>query len=186
MTMSAPANLQISAHPSPLGMQAPSLKRRMACWLYEGMLLFGVTVSSGLAYFIGAYWLTGLGPGDMNLHPQLKSGLQAISFLVLGMYFIWMWCRGQTLAMKTWRIEMVDPQGRRVSRQLALKRYMASWVWFIPPLAVAAPFRLSVIEVTILMLGWVAIWAILSRFHPQRQFWHDALAGTRLICARTI
>ena len=67
MTMSAPANLQPSAHPSPPDLQTPSLKRRMACWLYEGMLLFGVMVSSGLAYFIAAYWLTGLAPGDMNL-----------------------------------------------------------------------------------------------------------------------
>lgn len=164
----------------------PSITRRMACWLYEGMLLFGVMVSSGLVYFIAAYWLTGLAPGDMNLHPQLKSGLQAISFLVLGVYFIWMWHRGQTLAMKTWRIEMVDLQGRRVSHQLALKRYVASWLWFIPPLAAASPFHLSVIEITFLTLGWVAIWAILSRFHPQRQFWHDALAGTRLITARPI
>jgi len=29
--------------------------------------------------------------------------------------------------------------------------------------------------------GWVAIWAILSRFQPEGQFWHDVLAGTRLI-----
>ena len=28
---------------------------------------------------------------------------------------------------------------------------------------------------------WVAIWALLSRFHPDRQFWHDAWAGTRLV-----
>ena len=185
MTMSAPANLQPYAHQSPLDLQTPSLKRRMACWLYEGMLLFGVMVSSGLTYFIAAYWLTGLAPGDMHLHPQLKSGLQAISFLVLGVYFIWMWHRGQTLAMKTWRIEMVDQQGHRISRKAAFKRYMASWVWFIPPLVAAALLHLPVIEVTILTLSWVAIWAILSRFHPQRQFWHDALAGTRLICART-
>jgi uncharacterized RDD family membrane protein YckC len=168
-----------------LDLRPPSLPRRMACWLYEGMLLFGVMVSSGLVYFIAAYWLTGLAPGDMHLHPQLKSGLQAISFLVLGMYFIWMWHRGQTLAMKTWRIEMVNLQGQRVSRKQAFKRYMASWLWFMPPLAAAAPFHLSAIEVSVLTLGWVAIWAILSRFHPQRQFWHDALAGTRLICART-
>lgn len=169
----------------PLNFCAPPLTRRMACWLYEGMLLFGVMVSSGLIYFIAAYWLTGLAPGDMNIHPQLKSGLQAISFLVLGVYFIWMWHRGQTLAMKTWRIQMVDQQGQRVSRKLAFKRYMASWLWFIPPLVVAAPLHLPIIEVMVLTLGWVAIWAILSRFHPQRQFWHDALAGTRLITPRT-
>jgi hypothetical protein len=29
----------------------------------------------------------------------------------------------------------------------------------------------------------VGVWALLSRFHPQRQFWHDAWAGTRLVDA---
>ena len=33
----------------------------------------------------------------------------------------------------------------------------------------------------IVFMGWVAIYALLSRFHPQRQFWHDAFAGTRLV-----
>jgi hypothetical protein len=35
-----------------------------------------------------------------------------------------------------------------------------------------------------LTLGWVAVWALLSRIHPQRQFLHDVLAGTRLISVR--
>jgi uncharacterized RDD family membrane protein YckC len=161
----------------------PSLKRRMACWLYEGMLLFGVMVSSGLVYFVAAYWLTGLAPADMNVHPQLKSGLQASSFLVLGLYFIWMWRRGQTLAMKTWRIQIVEATGQKISHKTAFKRYVASWIWFIPPLAVSSALGLSVIELTVLTLGWVAIWGVLSRFHPQGQFWHDAFAGTRLITA---
>jgi hypothetical protein len=29
--------------------------------------------------------------------------------------------------------------------------------------------------------GWIVFWALLSRLHPQRQFWHDVLAGTRLV-----
>jgi len=168
--------------PAPLhSMSAPSLKRRMACWLYEGMLLFGVMVSSGLVYFVAAYWLTGLAPGDMNVHPQLKSGLQACSFLVLGLYFIWMWRRGQTLAMKTWRIQIVDPSGQKISHKIAFKRYLSSWIWFLPPLAVSSMLGLPVIELSVLTLGWVAIWGVLSRFHPEGQFWHDAFAGTRLI-----
>jgi uncharacterized RDD family membrane protein YckC len=159
----------------------PTLKRRMACWLYEGMLLFGVMVSSGLVYFVAAYWITGLAPGDMKVHPQLKSGLQASSFLVLGLYFIWMWRRGQTLAMKTWRIQIVDSAGQRISRKTAFKRYLASWLWFIPPLALSSALGLPLVELTALTLGWVALWSLLSRFHPQNQFWHDAFAGTRLI-----
>jgi DNA-binding transcriptional MocR family regulator len=50
-----------------------------------------------------------------------------------------------------------------------------------PPLAAIAPFHLSGGEAAVLMLGWVAVLALLSRFHPQQQFWHDALAGTRLV-----
>lgn len=157
----------------------------MACWLYEGMLLFGVMVSSGLVYFVAAYWITGLAPGDMVIHPQLKSGLQASSFLVLGLYFIWMWRRGQTLAMKTWRIQIVDNAGHPISRKAAFKRYLASWFWFIPPLAVSSAMGLPVLELTLLTLGWVILWGLLSRFHPQGQFWHDALAGTRLITTAT-
>jgi uncharacterized RDD family membrane protein YckC len=159
----------------------PSLMRRMACWLYEGMLLFGVMVSSGLVYFVAAYWVTGLAPGDMNVHPQLKSGLQASSFLVLGLYFIWMWRRGQTLAMKTWRIQIVDAAGQKISRKTAFKRYLASWLWFLPPLAASSVLGLPPVQLTFLTLGWITVWGVLSRFHPQRQFLHDALAGTRLI-----
>nr|WP_322991830.1 RDD family protein [Limnohabitans sp.] len=166
-------------------MSTPSLKRRMACWLYEGMLLFGVMVSSGLVYFVAAYWATGLAPGDMNVHPQLKSGLQASSFLVLGLYFIWMWRRGQTLAMKTWRIQIVATDGQKISRKTAFKRYLTSWIWFLPPLAVSSALGLPVVELTVLTLGWVAVWAVLSRFHPQGQFWHDAIAGTRLVTTAT-
>ncbi|MBD8049021.1 RDD family protein [Limnohabitans radicicola] len=162
----------------------PSVSRRLACWLYEGVLLFGVLVTAGLAYFILAYWTSGLGPGDVGQHPMLRSGFQATCFLSLGIYFIWFWSRGQTLAMKTWHIRVVDTAGRPLSRTLALTRYMACWLWFLPPLLITLPLGLPVREVGVLTLGWVLVWALLSRFHPQRQFLHDALAGTRLITHR--
>jgi hypothetical protein len=78
----------------------------------------------------------------------------------------------------------VDKEGHPISRKIAFKRYVASWLWFIPPFAASAALHLSAIEVTTLTLGWVAAWALLSRLHPQRQFLHDALAGTRLISVR--
>jgi hypothetical protein len=59
-----------------------------------------------------------------------------------------------------------------------------SWIWFLPPLAAIAPFKLSGGESALLIIGWVLVWALLSRFHRQRQFWHDAWAGTRLISSR--
>ena len=164
--------------PAPTGadpLQAPALARRMACWLYEGMLLFGVV-------FIAGYLFSTLSQTRNAL--DNRPGLQAFIFLVLGIYFTWFWHRGQTLAMKTWHIKVVDPQGRPLTQARALRRYLASWLWFAPPLALTMPLHLPALEVAVLVLGWVAIWALLSRFHPQRQFWHDALADTRLVSSR--
>ncbi|XAH21508.1 RDD family protein [Xylophilus sp. GW821-FHT01B05] len=151
---------------------APSLPRRLACWLYEGMLMFGVVFIAG--YLFGT--LSQTRNAMDNRH-----ALQAFLFVVFGIYFVWFWSKGQTLAMKTWHIRLVDAQGRQVTQARALGRYVLSWLWFLPPLVGAALVHLSALETVIILPAWVAIWALLSRFHPQRQFLHDALAGTRLV-----
>lgn len=151
---------------------APGLLRRMACWVYEGLLLFGVV-------FIAGYLFGTLSQTRHALDNRLL--LQLFLFLVFGIYFVWFWAKGQTLAMKTWNLRVVDVSGRPLSQARALRRYLFCWVWFVPPFLALAPFRLPAIEQGVLWLGWVAVWALLSRFHPQRQFWHDEMAGTRLV-----
>ena len=145
----------------------------MACWLYEGMLLFAVVFVAG--------WLFSTLGQMRNAMDDRRHLLQAFLFVVFGIYFSWFWARGQTLAMKTWNIRVVDVMGRPLTQLRALGRYVLSWLWFLPPLAAIAPFRLSAGESVVILLGWVAVYALLSRFHPQRQFWHDALAGTRMV-----
>ena len=110
-----------------------------------------------------------------------RNALQAFVFIVSGIYFVWFWSKGQTLAMKTWHIRVVDMQGGAITQRRALLRYALSWMWFLPPLGASWLLNLPAYEGAVLTLGWVAIWAILARFHPQRQFWHDAWAGTRLV-----
>ena len=144
----------------------------MACWLYEGLLLFGVVFFAG--YLFSA--LTQMRNALDNRH-----ALQAFLFIVFGIYFAWFWSKGQTLAMKTWHIRVVDRAGRPLTQARALWRYLLSWVWLLPPLAAMAPFQLPAGEVAVLLTGWVLVWALLSRLQPQRQFWHDVWAGTRLI-----
>jgi uncharacterized RDD family membrane protein YckC len=162
--------------PSPSAPEAlvspPSLRRRMACWLYEGVLMFGVMWIAG--YLFGA-----LSQTRNALDNRL--GLQIFLFIIFGIYFVWFWHKGQTLAMKTWHLRVVGLDGQAISQKRALARYALSWLWFLPPLAAVAPFKLSGGEITVIMIGWVAFYALFSRFHPQRQFLHDALAGTRLI-----
>jgi uncharacterized RDD family membrane protein YckC len=153
-------------------MKTPGLWRRMACWVYEGMLLFGVV-------FIAGYLFSTLSQTRNAL--DNRHALQAFIFLIFGIYFVWFWSKGQTLAMKTWNIRLVDLQGEAVSQKRALLRYVFSWVWFLPPLLALAPLEVDTLETSVIVLGWVLVWAILSRFHPQGQFWHDAAAKTRLV-----
>lgn len=168
--MAAEPNATFSSNP--MALNAPSLRRRMACWIYEGILLFGVV-------FLAGYLFSTLSQSRNAM--DHRNALQAFLFVIFGIYFVWFWAHGQTLAMKTWNIRVVDAQGRRISQWRALGRYALSWLWFLPPLAAVAPFHLPAGEISVVFFGWVVIWALLSRFHPQRQFWHDALAGTRLV-----
>ena len=152
--------------------QTPSLLRRMACWLYEGMLIFGVM-------FIADYLfstLTQTRHAMDNRHAQ-----QFFLFVVFGIYFVWFWSHGQTLAMKTWHIRVTDLKGCALSQQRALWRYILSWLWFLPPLAASWIFNIEVRNSLFIAAGWILFWALLSRLHPRRQFLHDALAGTRLV-----
>jgi uncharacterized RDD family membrane protein YckC len=153
-------------------LQTPGLARRMACWLYEALLMSGVVFIAG--YLFGTLSQTRNAMDNRN-------GLQAFLFVVFGIYFVWLWSKGQTLAMKTWGIRVVDRLGQPITQARALLRYVASLLWFLPALAAVAPFKLSGRESIVIVTGWVAIWALSSLLHPRQQFWHDALAGTQLI-----
>jgi len=151
---------------------APALLARLGSWLYEGMLLFGVVFIAG--YLFGTLTQT------RNAMDN-RLGLQAFLFGVLGLYFVWFWTRGQTLAMKTWRIRVVDARGQGLTQGRALLRYLLIWVWCVPPLLAAYAASLNVVGTSAVFLVWVAAWAALSRLHPLKQFWHDEWAGTRLV-----
>ena len=155
----------------------PSIKRRLACWLYEGVLLFGVV-------FIVDYAFSSLTQTRHALDNRLAQ--QMLLFFVLGAYFTWQWRRsGQTLPMKTWHIKLVAADGTTPTWPRAIARYCLAWVWFLPPLSAGWALQLDAISTSVLALGWIPIWAILARFQAQTQFWHDAWAGTRLISVST-
>jgi uncharacterized RDD family membrane protein YckC len=156
------------------GAGTPGLLRRLACFVYEGVLLFGVLMISGYLYSA----LT------LQRHAlQGRHGLQAFLFVVLGIYFVWFWSHGgQTVAMKAWHIRVVTNAGQPLSQPRALARYLLAWAWFVPALLGlwwARPGGLEPIAAA-LLLGVLA-YALLSRWLPQRQFLHDTLCGTRLV-----
>ena len=143
--------------------------------MYEGVLLFGIVMVAGFIYATLTQQRHAL---------QGTTGLQAVVFAVLGVYFAGFWSRsGQTLAMQTWRIRIVTASGEKLGVVRALCRYLLAWLWFVPALLglhLAGVKGSAPVAVTVAtgMIGYAAlIW-----LRPDRQYWHDVACGTRMVC----
>ncbi len=117
---------------------AAPLLRRMAAFMYEGVLLFGVLFTLNLVYYGVAR-----APDERGIETHTPL-LVAVCFIVLGVYFIGLWTRaGQTLPMKTWHLRVLTARGHPLSPRRALARYFAAWIWILPPLALIAALGLA-------------------------------------------
>jgi len=115
--------------------------------LYESLLVFAV------AFFAGWIFYFASGGRDAT-HGWLRHAEQAFILAVLGAYFLWCWLRGgQTLAMKAWKIRLININPKNAILRFALA------VLFVPT-------------------GISILWTF---FDEDRQFLHDRLAGTRLV-----
>ena len=134
-----------AAELAPLGRRLGSLVYEILVVLALGIFLFVLP----LAVFSG---LTQHAPGPALLWLYL--------FCLFGTYFIWCWLRaGQTLAMKTWLLRLVDAQSGRTLRPLqAFVRYGMGWICWPTGLAL--------------------LWSFID---PDKQFLHDRIAGSRII-----
>jgi uncharacterized RDD family membrane protein YckC len=159
---------------APGRLTTPGLARRLACFVYEGVLLFGVLMISGYLYSSLSQQRNAL---------QGRHGLQAFLFVVLGIYFVWFWSHGgQTVAMKAWHVRLVARDGTPVTQARALARYALAWLWFLPALVglwLAGAKGLGTIGAA--LAGGVLGYAALSWLDRERQFLHDRLCGTRLV-----
>jgi len=159
---------------APGAADAPGLLRLLACLVYEGVLLLGVVMGAGLLYAVAT---------DQRDARVGTTGLQWVLFVVIGFYFVYFWSRrGQTLAMRTWRIRLVGRDGRPPTPARAALRYVLAWLWFVPALALLglSGLRGALPVVAVLLVG-VFAYAALSRLLPERQYLHDAICGTRLV-----
>lgn len=130
----------------------PGIFRRLAAMSYELLLITALLIFT----LIVPHMLLGAFAHVQAPHLVIKIHL----FIVLLVYFVWFWVNGgQTLAMKTWRIRVIDAGGRRLRPAQAMLRYMAAWM-------------------SIGLGGIGILWALFDR---DRQFLHDRIADTRII-----
>jgi uncharacterized RDD family membrane protein YckC len=147
----------------------------MACFVYEALILFGLGLVPGLVGALltrasaGSAW-----PADLIA--------RIFAFFFYGVYFVGFWAwRGQTLPMQTWRLRLTTRDGALPGIRRATARYLACWVWIAPPALVAGALHWPPWRSLGAVGAWIVVYALTSRLHPQRQFWHDALCGTRLV-----
>lgn len=147
-----PLDIASPAPARPL-VELAGVRRRLASLLYEALLLLGVLA---LAFMVPYLLLGVIG----NVAPPGWFAWLHI-YVVLGAYFVWYWRRhGQTLAMQTWRLQLVRADdGRTPSVPTAWLRYTLAWP-------------------SVLCFGVGLLWALVDR---ERQFLHDRLAGTRVV-----
>lgn len=124
-----------------------SLSKRLAALFYEALLLLALL-------FVADYLFISLTHNRQSA--PFRIALQAWLAVVMGVYFIWQWQRGQSLAMKTWRIRLVTRDGNPLTILRCSLRLL---------LAICLP-------------GISQLWALFDR---DKQFLHDRLSGTRLI-----
>jgi uncharacterized RDD family membrane protein YckC len=150
------------------------LARRFAAFLYEGVLLFGVVFFAGFLYSVLTRQQHAL---------QGRTGMAVVLFLVLGLYFVGFWTRsGQTLAMKTWHLRVVDASGLPLGWGRAVVRYCLSWLWFLPALVSVWALGLHGGGAIVgSLVAGIAAYLLIARLHPQRQFLHDTIAGSRVV-----
>jgi len=124
----------------------PGIVRRLASMLYEAILLFAIAFFAGFAFYSAS--------SGAPLEGWVRLAHQVLIVAVFAAYFLWCWLRGgQTLAMKAWRIRLVE-----VSPRKALLRFL--------------------LALALVPTGISLLWALFDR---ERQFLHDRLAGTRLV-----
>lgn len=166
----------VSAPPA-ADLRAPSLWLRFASMIYEVVLLFGVVFIASYALLSAARWTYPL--------PDAKRWvLQAFLFVVIGAYFAWCWSRGgQTLAMKSWGLKVVDRDGRSLPLKRATLRYLLSWHLFVPSLIAIALFQSHAAIDLAIFFGGFCLMLFTAFLDPQRQLLHDRWLGSRVVRA---
>lgn len=134
-----------------LNRKAPALLKLGACLIYETLVIIALSFACALAFLLVV--------GDAS-HGVKRYALQLFLWISIGLYFVWCWQKnGQTLAMQTWRLTLVNQNNQILSLNLAMARYLFA-------------------TMSLLAFGLGFLWAIVDR---DRLFLHDRLLKNQII-----
>jgi len=82
------------------------LWRRLASIFYDGVLVLAIIIVTSLPFY------------SFNVEDSifLKFTMQIYFYLIVQYFFVWFWVNSSaTLGMKSWRIKIVDSEGKKIS-----------------------------------------------------------------------
>jgi len=148
---------------APVEFASPKLLRIFAAMVYDSLLLAAISIAYGAVVVGLRVAIFGQPDAGQRIHWGWLASLSiTLGWLVILMFFyVYFWQKfGQTLGMKTWRIQLVDATTNRgVSYRQAWKRSLFAWL-------------------SLLFLG-AGYWY--KFIHPQQRLLHDVASGTKLI-----
>jgi uncharacterized RDD family membrane protein YckC len=125
------------------------LKRLMAC-IYELLIL------AAMAMLVTFVFISIFGSAETGVK---RLFLQLLLICSFGFYFVYSWLKsGQTLAMRAWRLKLVNESGEPFQLPQLIKRF--------------------IISVLLMPTGVSLVWALVDKQHL---FLHDKLAKTKVI-----
>ena len=132
-------------------MNKPTFFKRIASMFYESVLVFAILFVAGIIY-------RAIFGDPQNAFQQHL--FFAYSWIITGFYFVFCWVKnGQTLAMQTWRIQLLGQNAQPLPIGRAIVRY------------VVASFSL-------MFFGLGFVWAIFDR---EGLYLHDRFTSGHLI-----
>ncbi|HXD83494.1 MAG TPA: RDD family protein [Rudaea sp.] len=137
----------VTATPAPL-------RLRLAAAVYDLLPLIGL-------WFVAAVLALAVTGGALDTHTFAgKCIVQGFALALSVAYFVVSWTRGgQTIAMRAWKLRLVDASGAPLRWSQALLRFVVALV-------------------SLAALGAGFWWAL---FDPQRRTWQDIAARTRVL-----
>jgi uncharacterized RDD family membrane protein YckC len=131
----------------------PGLIRRLLAMLYDALLLLAL-------FFVATAVMMSFNDGKAIQPGQPLHWLHMLVLVVIGFLFYgWFWTHGgQTLGMRSWKMQLIQNNGKAVTWTMALIRFvtaMLSWAVF----------------------GLGFLWSL---FDSRNRTWHDIASGSEL------
>ena len=132
---------------------APSFFKLGACLIYEALVVIALSLVCTTVFVLL------LGDATIGVKRYL---LQLFLWLTAGVYFVWCWQKtGQTLAMQTWQLKLLNQDGEPLTLMAAIARYVFA-------------------SLSLIAFGLGYMWVIVDR---DRLFLHDRVLKNKVIFA---